>query len=151
MSSRLIEGAAGGRVARLSAWHLARSASVSAILRAAMVDRRSAGPGPLEYGSGARACRVRCTLIPSMGNGETPGLLAPTVTCGLWQSACRRVGGRRGSAVGATFTGPGVQELLHSATVAICSGAPVERLRRPVPPFPTISEVWLSLLEAYGL
>jgi pyruvate/2-oxoglutarate dehydrogenase complex dihydrolipoamide dehydrogenase (E3) component len=53
--------------------------------------------------------------------------------------------------VGATFTGPGVQELLHSATVAICSGAPVERLRRAVPPFPTISEVWLSLLEAYGL
>lgn len=53
--------------------------------------------------------------------------------------------------VGATFTGPGVQELLHSATVAICSGAPVERLRHAVPPFPTISEVWLRLLEEYGL
>jgi dihydrolipoamide dehydrogenase len=53
--------------------------------------------------------------------------------------------------VGATFTGPGVQELLHSATVAICSGATVELLRHAVPSFPTISEVWLQLLEAYGV
>ena len=53
----------------------------------------------------------------------------------------------RRTVVGATFTGPAVQELLHSATVAICSAAPVERLRHAVPPFPTISEVWLNLLE----
>jgi pyruvate/2-oxoglutarate dehydrogenase complex dihydrolipoamide dehydrogenase (E3) component len=53
--------------------------------------------------------------------------------------------------VGATFTGPGVQELLHSATVAICSEVPVDRLWHAVPAFPTISEVWLHLLEAYGL
>ena len=53
--------------------------------------------------------------------------------------------------VGATFTGPGVQELLHSATVAICGGVTVDRLWHAVPSFPTISEVWLHLLEAYGL
>jgi pyruvate/2-oxoglutarate dehydrogenase complex dihydrolipoamide dehydrogenase (E3) component len=53
--------------------------------------------------------------------------------------------------VGATFTGPGMQELLHSATVAICSGATVDRLWHAVPSFPTVSEVWLHLLEAYGL
>jgi len=53
--------------------------------------------------------------------------------------------------VGATFVGPGVQELLHSATVAIVGEVPLERLWHAVPSFPTVSEVWLRLLEAYGL
>jgi dihydrolipoamide dehydrogenase len=50
--------------------------------------------------------------------------------------------------VGATFVGPGVGELLYSATVAITGEVPVERLWHAVPAFPTISEVWLRLLEA---
>ncbi len=53
--------------------------------------------------------------------------------------------------VGATFTGPGVQELLHSATVAIVGEVPLDTLWHAVPSFPTMSEVWLRLLEAYGL
>jgi len=53
--------------------------------------------------------------------------------------------------VGATFTGPGVAELLHSATVAIAGEVPLDRLWHAVPAFPTVSEVWLRLLEAYGL
>jgi pyruvate/2-oxoglutarate dehydrogenase complex dihydrolipoamide dehydrogenase (E3) component len=53
--------------------------------------------------------------------------------------------------VGATFTGPGVQELLHSATVAVAGQVPLERLWHAVPSFPTVAEVWLRLLEAYGL
>ncbi|MDP9862565.1 MULTISPECIES: dihydrolipoyl dehydrogenase family protein [Streptosporangium] len=55
----------------------------------------------------------------------------------------------RRTVVGATFAGPGVAELLHSATVAITGEIPVERLWHAVPPFPTISEVWLRLLETY--
>ncbi|WP_121709279.1 NAD(P)/FAD-dependent oxidoreductase [Streptomyces sp. E5N91] len=51
--------------------------------------------------------------------------------------------------VGATFAGPGVGELLHSATVAIATEAPIDRLWHAVPAFPTISEVWLRLLETY--
>ncbi|MGW2034675.1 dihydrolipoyl dehydrogenase family protein [Streptomyces sp. NPDC001811] len=51
--------------------------------------------------------------------------------------------------VGATFVGPGVGELLHSATVAITGEVPVERLWHAVPAFPTISEVWLRLLETW--
>jgi dihydrolipoamide dehydrogenase len=57
----------------------------------------------------------------------------------------------RGVVVGATFTGPGLQELLHSATIAIAGDVPLERLWHAVPSFPTVSEVWLRLLEAYGL
>jgi dihydrolipoamide dehydrogenase len=53
--------------------------------------------------------------------------------------------------VGATFTGPGIQELLHSATVAIAGEVTLDRLWHAVPSFPTISEVWLRLLETYGL
>lgn len=58
---------------------------------------------------------------------------------------------RRRVIVGATFTGPGVQELLRPATVAIAGEVTVDRLWHAVPSFPTVSEVWLHLLEAYGL
>jgi dihydrolipoamide dehydrogenase len=53
--------------------------------------------------------------------------------------------------VGATFVGPGTQELLHSATVAIVGQVDLDRLWHAVPAFPTVSEVWLRLLETYGL
>ncbi|MCE0534767.1 NAD(P)/FAD-dependent oxidoreductase [Kineosporia rhizophila] len=53
--------------------------------------------------------------------------------------------------VGATFTGPGVSELLHSATIAISAEVKMQDLWHAVPSFPTISEVWLRLMEAYGL
>ncbi|MFF4955109.1 dihydrolipoyl dehydrogenase family protein [Streptomyces chattanoogensis] len=51
--------------------------------------------------------------------------------------------------LGATFVGHGVGELLHSATVAVAGEVPIERLWHAVPAYPTISEVWLRLLEAY--
>jgi dihydrolipoamide dehydrogenase len=56
----------------------------------------------------------------------------------------------RGVIVGATFVGPALQELLHSATVAITAEVTLDRLWHAVPSFPTMSEVWLRLLEAYG-
>ncbi|MBQ0986361.1 NAD(P)/FAD-dependent oxidoreductase [Streptomyces sp. F63] len=51
--------------------------------------------------------------------------------------------------LGATFVGPGVAELLHSATVAVAGEVPLGRLWHAVPAFPTMSEVWLRLLETY--
>ena len=51
--------------------------------------------------------------------------------------------------VGVTFVGPGVAELLHSATVAVAGEVPISRLWHAVPAYPTISEVWLRLLETY--
>ena len=53
--------------------------------------------------------------------------------------------------VGATFVGPDIQELLHSATIAIAGEVTLDDLWHAVPSFPTVSEVWLRFLEAYGL
>jgi dihydrolipoamide dehydrogenase len=44
-----------------------------------------------------------------------------------------------------TFVGPGVEELVHSATVAVAGQVPIARLRHAVPCFPSISEVWRLL------
>jgi pyruvate/2-oxoglutarate dehydrogenase complex dihydrolipoamide dehydrogenase (E3) component len=51
--------------------------------------------------------------------------------------------------VGATFVGPRVGELLHAATIAIVGELTLDTLWHAVPSFPTLSEVWLRLLETY--
>ncbi|GAA2724891.1 dihydrolipoyl dehydrogenase family protein [Cellulomonas aerilata] len=53
--------------------------------------------------------------------------------------------------LGATFVGPDVAEMLHSATIAVVGQVPLSRLWHAVPAYPTVSEVWLRLLEGYGL
>jgi pyruvate/2-oxoglutarate dehydrogenase complex dihydrolipoamide dehydrogenase (E3) component len=58
---------------------------------------------------------------------------------------------RRRVLLGVSFVGPGVSELLHSATVAVTAEVPLDRLWHAVPSFPTVSEIWLRLLEEYGL
>ncbi|GAB2589111.1 dihydrolipoyl dehydrogenase family protein [Kribbella endophytica] len=52
--------------------------------------------------------------------------------------------------LGLTLAGPDVGELLHAATIAIVAEVPLDRLWHAVPAFPTISEIWLRLLESYG-
>ncbi|MEU9736762.1 NAD(P)/FAD-dependent oxidoreductase [Streptomyces sp. NPDC048002] len=51
--------------------------------------------------------------------------------------------------LGVTFVGPGVGELIHSATIAVAGEVPLGRLWHAVPSYPTISEVWLRLLETF--
>ena len=51
--------------------------------------------------------------------------------------------------LGATFVGQDVAEMVHAATVAVVGEVPMARLWHAVPAYPTISEVWLRLLEAY--
>lgn len=53
--------------------------------------------------------------------------------------------------LGATFVGQNVAELLHASTVAIVGGLMLEQLNHAIPSFPTMSEVYLNLLEAAGL
>ena len=51
--------------------------------------------------------------------------------------------------VGVTLAGPDVADLLHAGTVAVVGKVPFQTLWHAVPSFPTISEVWLRLLEAW--
>ncbi len=53
--------------------------------------------------------------------------------------------------VGATFVGPETADFLHAATIAVTGDVPLDRLWHAVPTFPTRSEVWLKLMEEYGL
>ena len=57
----------------------------------------------------------------------------------------------RGVLVGMTLVGPSVGELIHAATIAIVGAVPIPRLWHAVPAFPTMSEIWLRLLETVGL
>ena len=53
--------------------------------------------------------------------------------------------------VGATFVGPETADFLHGATIAVVGRVPLDRLWHAVPCFPTRSEIWLKLMESYGL
>jgi dihydrolipoamide dehydrogenase len=82
----------------------------------------------------------------------TGGVAGAAVTAKGFKGTSRLViDERRRVIVGATFVGPGTADLLHSATIAIAGEVPLERLWHAVPSFPTVSEVWLRLLESYGL
>ncbi|MDN4613872.1 NAD(P)/FAD-dependent oxidoreductase [Leifsonia sp. F6_8S_P_1B] len=55
-----------------------------------------------------------------------------------------------GTIVGFTAVGPDTAELAHAATIAIAAEVPIERLWHAVPAYPTVSELWLRLLETAG-
>ena len=93
----------------------------------------------------ARAEGLRVTVV-STPTGGVPG--AYTQGNGIRGTSQLVIDDDSRTVVGATFTGPGLQELLHSATVAISGGVTVDRLWHAVPSFPTVSEVWLHLLRS---
>jgi dihydrolipoamide dehydrogenase len=121
-------------------------ASAAVVPRVTFTDPQVTAVGLTEAAARERGLEVRAVAVPTggvagayvLGNG-----IAGTSQLVVDESL--RV------VVGATFTGPGVQELLHSATVAVAGAVPLELLWHAVPSFPTVSEVWLRLLEAYGL
>jgi pyruvate/2-oxoglutarate dehydrogenase complex dihydrolipoamide dehydrogenase (E3) component len=53
--------------------------------------------------------------------------------------------------LGMTLVGPGVGEMIHAATIAVTADVPLDKLWHAVPSYPTMSELWLRLLETYGL
>ena len=58
---------------------------------------------------------------------------------------------KSGMLLGATIVGQDAAELLHASTVAIVGGLKIEQLVHAIPPFPTMSEVYLNLIDAAGL
>jgi dihydrolipoamide dehydrogenase len=117
-----------------------------AVPRVTFTDPQIAAVGLTEEEARQRGGDVQ---VMSTGTGDVPG--AYTRGNGIEGTSQLVVDASRSVVVGATFTGPDVQELLHSATIAIVAEAPLETLWHAVPAFPTVSEVWLRLLEAYGL
>ena len=96
-------------------------------------------------GAGRRAATSRSSTTTWRGS---PGA---TVYADGYEGTARMVVDEdREVVVGATFVGPDVAELLHSATIAVVGEVPIDRLWHAVPAYPTISEVWLRLLEEYG-
>ncbi len=93
--------------------------------------------------------RYRAVRTVTYGTGDVAG--AYTQGTGIGGTSMLVVDDERRVIVGATFTGPGIAELLHAATVAIAGEVTLDALWHAVPSFPTVSEVWLRLLEGYGL
>ena len=114
--------------------------------RVTFTDPQVCAVGRTEADARAAGLHVTAVTTPT---GGVPG--AYTQGNGIRGTSQLVIDDDRRTVVGATFTGPGLQELLHSATIAICGGVTVDRLWHAVPSFPTVSEVWLHLLEAYGL
>lgn len=119
-------------------------ASTGVVPRVTFTDPQVCAVGPTEADARAAGLAVRVVSTPT---GGVAG--AYTQGDGIAGTSHLVVDAARGVLVGATFTGPGVQELLHSATVAIAGQVPMAVLEHAVPSFPTVSEVWLRLLEAY--
>ncbi|MEX2628009.1 MAG: FAD-dependent oxidoreductase, partial [Ilumatobacteraceae bacterium] len=134
--------------ARLVGDHLAGEdvearADHQAVVRVVFTDPQIAAVGPTLARAREQGLDVE-TLSVGLDTVAGAALLGRDVS-GTAQLVVDR---RRRTILGATFTGPGVGELLHAATIAIVSGITLEQLWHAVPAFPTISEVWLRLLEA---
>jgi dihydrolipoamide dehydrogenase len=121
-------------------------ADAVAVPRVTFTDPQVAAVGLTEGDARDRGITVRAVITET---GGVPG--AYTRGNGISGTSKLVVDKDRRVLVGATFTGPDVQELLHSATVAVVGAVPLDALWHAVPSFPTVSEVWLRLLEAYGL
>ena len=97
--------------------------------------------GAQDAGIAHRVVRAPLATSGTMVRGETPNNgFAQWVV----DSSTNRL-------LGAVFVGNGVEELLHPSTVAIVGQVPLERLAHAVACFPTMSEVYLNLLDAAGL
>jgi len=120
--------------------------SGNAVPRVTFTDPQVCAVGLTESSAREHGIDVR---VVSYGIGDVAG--ASVLGKGVHGTAQIVVDEATRTIVGATFTGPDVEGLLHSATVAVVGRVPLERLWHAVPSFPTVSEVWLRLLETYGL
>ncbi|MCY0958119.1 dihydrolipoyl dehydrogenase family protein [Streptomyces sp. H27-H5] len=156
---------------------LTHQGKYQARIAGAAIAARAAGNGPLDtepWGAHTATADTRAlpqavftepeaaSVGPTLAEAERAGLRVRAVDYDLGKvsGAGLYADGYRGRArmvvdldrdvlVGATFVGPGAAELLHAATIAVAGEVPIDRLWHAVPAFPTISEIWLRLLETY--
>ena len=121
-------------------------ASRSVVPRVTFTDPQVCAVGLTEAEARRELANVR---VVRYGTGDVAG--AYTLGNGIAGTSQLVVDADARVVVGATFTGPGIAELLHAATIAIIGRVRLDDLWHAVPSFPTVREVWLRLLEAYGL
>jgi dihydrolipoamide dehydrogenase len=112
--------------------------------RVIFTDPQVAAVGMTEAAARDAGIEVRTVSHPSAG---TAG--ASFVGRDVDGTAQLVIDAARDVVVGATFVGFEVAEWLQAATIAIVGEVPLARLWDCVPAFPTRSEVWLRLLEAW--
>ncbi|RLK52952.1 dihydrolipoyl dehydrogenase family protein [Microbacterium telephonicum] len=121
------------------------TADHDAVPQVTFTDPQVASVGLTEAAAARRGLEVRVLDI------DLAGIAGASTQSADYRGRARAVvDPARDVLVGATFVGPEIAELLHSATVAIVGEVPLARLWHAVPSYPTLSEVWLRWLEAYG-
>jgi dihydrolipoamide dehydrogenase len=122
------------------------TADTWAVPQVIFTDPEVAAVGLTEAEAKARGMNVRAVEYDI---GRVAG--ATLYADGYKGHACMVVDQARSVLVGMTLIGPSVGELIHAATIAIVGAVPLSRLWHAVPSYPTISEIWLRLLETFGL
>jgi dihydrolipoamide dehydrogenase len=112
--------------------------------RVIFTDPQVAAVGMTEGAARDAGIDVRTVSFPSAGAAG-----ASFVGRGVDGLCQLVVDASRDVVIGATFVGFEVGEWLHAATIAVVGEVPIALLRECVPSFPTRSEVWLRLLDAY--
>jgi pyruvate/2-oxoglutarate dehydrogenase complex dihydrolipoamide dehydrogenase (E3) component len=114
--------------------------------RVTFTDPQVAAVGHTLASAQEAGINARAVDVPTGGNagGSFVGLGAPG-TARIVVDEDRRI------IVGATFTGAEIAEALHAATIAVIGEVTLDDLWHAVPCFPTRSELWLNLLEGYGM
>jgi pyruvate/2-oxoglutarate dehydrogenase complex dihydrolipoamide dehydrogenase (E3) component len=91
--------------------------------------------------AGHDAFGVEATTSANAG-GSFYGRNAPGTSCLVIERETNRL-------LGATIVGAEIADFLHAATIAVIAELTMDRLWHAVPSFPTRSEVWLRLIEAW--
>ncbi|HET7327871.1 MAG TPA: NAD(P)/FAD-dependent oxidoreductase [Nocardioidaceae bacterium] len=143
----VIAARAGGNQLHTAAWSKhAATADHAALPQVAFTDPQVASVGPTEAAAKDAGTNVDSVEFEI---GDIAGAALFADDAAGWAKLV--IDADRQVLVGATFVGPQAGELLHAATIAVVGEVPLSRLWHAVPSYPTISEVWLRLLETYGL
>ena len=135
--------AAGGPVDTAPWGEHVATADHAAVPQVVFTDPEVASVGLTEAQARDAGLRIRVVDLPIAVAGST-------IIADNYDGAARMVvDDDRQVIVGLTFVGQDTADLLHAATVAVVGEVPLARLWHAVPAYPTMSEVWLRLLEAY--
>ncbi|HEV7624053.1 MAG TPA: NAD(P)/FAD-dependent oxidoreductase [Amnibacterium sp.] len=145
-AGRVIAARAKGEPLDTAPWgrHVA-TADARSVPQVTFTDPEVASVGLTEAAAAKAGFRIRTTEY------DIANVSGATVLSDAYTGRAKLVlDDERDVVLGATFVGQDVGELLQSATVAVVGEVPIQRLWHAVPSYPTLSEIWLRLLETDG-